>query len=88
MPRKAGATSKQAKWTSEAEAILIDALKGALLNGTNGDNNFQPQVYNDISARLRAAGFEIDGEQVKNRWTRVCSSSSSCVRSEMLTPFL
>lgn len=39
-PRAAKALNQVAKWTSEVEAILIDALKGALLNRMNSDNNF------------------------------------------------
>lgn len=62
---------ERADWTSTAEGILLDGLKDANANGLGGDNNFQPQVYHNISAKLLAAGFKLSAEQVKSRWTRV-----------------
>ena len=73
MPR-GQATKPRANWNFEAESILLSALKDVLKDGAASENNFKPQVYSQISAQLLQAGYAIDSDQVKSRWTRVCTS--------------
>ncbi|VDB88464.1 unnamed protein product [Peniophora sp. CBMAI 1063] len=55
----------------ESDAILLSRLEQDILNGQNGDNNFQPIVFTDAARDLKDAGFaSVTAAQCKTWWSR------------------
>ncbi|KAF5340847.1 hypothetical protein D9758_016605 [Tetrapyrgos nigripes] len=63
------ATSGQAVWTADAEALLINFLIDAKGQGLMSENNFN-KVYAHASRHLHENGYNFSKSQVKSYWTR------------------
>ncbi|KAF5329074.1 hypothetical protein D9758_018533 [Tetrapyrgos nigripes] len=64
------ATSGQAVWTVDAEALLIDFLINAKGQGLMSENNLKNKVYGCASRHLHENGYNFSKSQVKSHWTR------------------
>ncbi|THH31604.1 hypothetical protein EUX98_g2565 [Antrodiella citrinella] len=67
----------RANWDHTATSIVIEVLKAATKAARTGDNNFKPSVYQDVSVKLVAAGYQIKKGQVKSYWTRSLTPRAS-----------